>query len=358
MMRWPWRRAEARGSDNGEIEARASADYTDVLTALLTARAEGGPVDPAATAALECAAGLVARSFAVAKVEPEGARTAALRPSVLASIGRQLIRHGDVLFALRVRQDRVQALPVPHWEVHGEPDPDSWWYRLDLPGPDANATITLPAAGVLHFRFASDPREPWRGIAPLAWASATGKLSGALEQALGGEAAGPFGFVLPLPDVQTDKTALKVDLAGLRGGVKLVDTVHSGWGEGRGAAPARDWRQERIGANPPESVVSLRENVYRAVLSATGVPPPLVSTNDGTAAREAWRRFLHGTIHPLGAMVAEEAGAKLGIDVSLSFDKLFASDLTGRARAFQSMVGAGMDTSKAASLAGLMATED
>ena len=44
--------------------------------------------------------------------------------------------------------------------------------------------------------------------------------------------------------------------------------------------------------------------------------------------------------------------------MSLSFDRLFASDLTGRARAFQSMVGAGMPVEKAASLAGLMATED
>jgi hypothetical protein len=33
---------------------------------------------------------------------------------------------------------------------------------------------------------------------------------------------------------------------------------------------------------------------------------------------------------------------------------MFASDLSGRARAFQSMVGGGMDVSKAAALAGLM----
>ena len=41
----------------------------------------------------------------------------------------------------------------------------------------------------------------------------------------------------------------------------------------------------------------------------------------------------------------------------LTFDGLFAADLSGRARAFQSMVGGGMDVSRAAALAGLMADD-
>ena len=40
------------------------------------------------------------------------------------------------------------------------------------------------------------------------------------------------------------------------------------------------------------------------------------------------------------------------------FSELRASDLSGRARAFQSMVGAGMDISKAAGIAGLMDSDD
>ncbi len=349
---WPWRRERRAAPDTPE--ERASGDYTDVLTALLTARAEGGPVDPAATAALETAAGLVARAFSVATVAPAGARTAALSPSVLACIGRELIRR-EAVFRLVVRLGRVQALACPHWDVRGGADPDSWWYRLDLPAPDDTGTISVPGAGVLHFRFATDPRRPWEGIGPLSWASSTGKLSGAIEEALAGEAAGPFGHLLPLPDVATDKTTLKADIDSLRGGVKLVDTAASGWGEGRAAAPQGDWKQQRIGADPPASVVSLRSDAAMAVLSACGVPPPLVSPGDGTAAREAWRRFLHATIHPLGELVAEEAAAKLGLpELSLSFDRLFASDLSGRARAFQSMVGGGMDLAKAAALAGLM----
>ena len=37
----------------------------------------------------------------------------------------------------------------------------------------------------------------------------------------------------------------------------------------------------------------------------------------------------------------------------LSFDRLFASDLSGRARAFQSLTGGGMEAERAAELAGL-----
>ena len=44
-------------------------------------------------------------------------------------------------------------------------------------------------------------------------------------------------------------------------------------------------------------------------------------------------------------------------DLTLTFDRLFAGDLSGRARAFQSMVGGGLDVEKAAALSGLMEAE-
>ena len=150
---WPFRRREAR----------AAADYTDVLAALLLARAEGTEIDPGATAALETAAGLVARAFSVATVSPSTTRTACLSASVLGCIGRELIRRGEAVFVLGVDGGRVQALPASHWEVRGGRTPDSWWYRLDMPAPDETGTITAPGAGVLHFRFASDPRRPLGG---------------------------------------------------------------------------------------------------------------------------------------------------------------------------------------------------
>ena len=46
-------------------------------------------------------------------------------------------------------------------------------------------------------------------------------------------------------------------------------------------------------------------------------------------------------------------GIKLG-DVTLDWSELRASDLSGRARAFQSMVGGGMPVTNAVAIAGLM----
>ena len=78
----------------------------------------------------------------------------------------------------------------------------------------------------------------------------------------------------------------------------------------------------------------------------------------GTAAREAYRRFLHGTVAPLGRIVARELAEKLDTPgVALNFDALFAADLSGRARAFGSLVQGGMDIDRAAGLAGLLDAE-
>ena len=84
------------------------------------------------------------------------------------------------------------------------------------------------------------------------------------------------------------------------------------------------------------------------------VPTSLLERADGTALREAWRQFLHSSVMPVSLSVSAELSEKLDTDIRLSFDRMFASDLNGRARAFQSMVGGGMDVQKAAALAGLM----
>ena len=70
--------------------------------------------------------------------------------------------------------------------------------------------------------------------------------------------------------------------------------------------------------------------------------------------REAWRLALFSVLAPLGRLVQAELQDKLEDTVTLSWQELRASDLSGRARAFQSMVGGGMDISKAIAVAGLM----
>ncbi|MCY4487666.1 MAG: hypothetical protein OXF11_11210 [Deltaproteobacteria bacterium] len=80
----------------------------------------------------------------------------------------------------------------------------------------------------------------------------------------------------------------------------------------------------------------------------------LVSKGERTASREAWRRFLHGSVDAVAKLVAQELSDKLEMDVSLDLSGLHASDIQGRARAFQSLVGAGMPVGEAAAVTGLI----
>ena len=56
--------------------------------------------------------------------------------------------------------------------------------------------------------------------------------------------------------------SLKADIAGLDGAASLVETTSAGYGEGKMAAPSRDWSQMRIGAAPPDVLEALRISAH------------------------------------------------------------------------------------------------
>ena len=347
---WPFKRAEVRESS-----------YTDLLVSLAVSRAGGqGPAKATATGALQAAAGLVSRCLALADVGGPANLTAAVTPACLSLIGRALIRSGEIVMVVDVDPEgAVRLHPASHWDVHGGVDPETWRYRVNMPAPSSTVTRMVDSAGVVHVRFETDPEAPWRGIGPIQSAALAGRLSAETAAALADEASGPRGSLLPLPVDGADPTitALKADIRQLAGQVAMVEstrTMHPGAAQN---APAGDWQPRRIGANPPAAEVNLHSTATSEVLAACGVPVSLFVDSDGTGQRESFRRFAFSTIAPLGAIVAGELSVKLEADVSLSFDRLFAADLSGRARAFQSLVGGGMDPGKAAGLAGLMESD-
>ena len=342
-----------------------AAPFTDAIVESLLAQASGTTSsDPLALGALEVSAGLWARAFASAEVTPQNPLTESLTPAILALTGRELCRRGELVLLIKVsREGQVSLIPAGAWDIRGGYDPESWYYRLDLLGPSENQTLISQSSGVIHPRYAIDPATPYRGLSPLEYARDTGKLASFLEKRLGEEAGSAVGSLIPIPPDGGDGSnndvlkTLKSDIASARGRTMLVETTAAGWGEGQGSAPRRDWRAERFGANPPEALGKLRKDVEATVYAACGVPPELAESSQGTAAREAWRRFLHGTIQPVARLVQVELSEKLEVPIKLNFDGLMASDISGRARAFQSMVGGGMDVTKAATLSGLMAEE-
>ena len=276
-------------------------------------------------------------------------------------VARNLIRRGEDVHAIRVEGGAVRLQPVGSWDVRGGMPESGWWYRIDTYGPSDNRTEVVPAAAVLHCRYGVDSARPWYGLAPLQWARATGTLAANLETRLGEEAGGAVGHVLAVPadggdGGDDDPLAMfKADLAGARGRTIVAETTAAGWGEGRTAAPMADYKPQRFGADPPAALPSLRTEAGESVLSACGVPVSLVTDADGTSQREAWRRFVMGSVEPLLAVVGEEVAAKLDAPVTFDLSALWAHDLAGRAAAFKGMVTAGMAIERAAALSGLVA---
>ena len=338
------------------LETRASA--TDLAVDTLVARATGNASDIMAVAAVETAAGLWGRAFASAKVEPEGRETSAVTPATLEMIGRQLIRKGEVVFQISVSDGAVRLIPAASFSVMG--GPESWSYEIHVSGPSQSFTRMLDQSAVLHFRYAVDPKEPWRGRSPISMASVSADLLAYLEKRLSEEASGVHGAVIPTP-VETGGTvggSLETKIAGLKGQLALVPSTAQDWqGKGSGIGSANDWQPRRLGMDPPQSEIVLRSDAALSILSACGVPVELVSKGEGTASREAWRRFLHGSVDPVARLVAQELSEKLETDVTLDLSSLHASDIQGRARAFQSLVSAGMPITEAAAVTGLLETD-
>ena len=361
---WPFNKQglEIAEATTDNLEARSDSSYTDALIAVILSRAQGDSLAiPHATAALEACVGLVGRSFAAAEVQARPILAEALPPDCLEMVGRSLIRRGELVLLIDTAGGELTLTPAATVTVYGGPNPAEWLYTLTVGGPSHTMTYDhVPAASVLHFRYGADPERPWRGQGPIAIASLAGKLSAATVNALANEAGGPVGRILGVPKDGGDDTVsgLKADIGNAKGRLVLVES--GDWG-GAGAQQAQ-LDPARFGADPPPGLISASMQATHEVVAACGLHAALWGGLGGSApaaaTREAWRLALFSVLSPLGAKVSAELTAKLGDSVTLGWQELRASDLSGRARAFQSMVGGGMDIAKATALSGLMTPEE
>ena len=357
-MRLPWRQPEVRASGG---------DFTDAVVRLIEAQAAGAAADASSTAAVEAAAGALSRAFAGAEVTGPSWATSAVNPAFLAQVGRDLVRSGNSMHVIRTGGDRVLLLPAASWHFEGDHDPDSWTVRVTAYGPSTSTTWNLPATGVVFIRWGGTPGQPYVGVGPTGWAHTTARLGSEVERSLADEAAGPLAQLLAVPqdggnpDGSDDKdplAGLRSDLSRARGRALLVETTAAGWGEGRASAPQRDWAAARLGPTPPAVMAEIGRDAFARTLSACGTPPSLFTDDaDGTAQREALRRWHMNTVLPLACMVEHELRAKLEADVRLRFDP-YPLDVQGRAAGFAKMVSGGVSVEQALVASGLLTGDD
>ena len=247
-MRWPWAEnpeLESLRERIGELETRADTSYTDALVAALQKQAQGrvrNPASPTATGALETCAGLIGRAFAAAEIGGPDSITRALSPSLMALIGRSLIRKGEIVFRIDTSGGALSLTPAQTHNVSGGPDPATWGYELHLPGPSESVSVELTAASVLHFVYAVDPDTPWKGIGPIQVAYLAGELSAETLKALADESSGPRGSFLPLPGTDGDDDTtdeLKADVKTAHGDMLTVESMGDAFEGGRRTARGR-----------------------------------------------------------------------------------------------------------------------
>ena len=345
-FRWPWQKRETR-----------SQPYTDAIIGQILAAVSDTTEFKAGSTATEAACkGLWSRAFAVAEVKPAGSKAAALSAVVLSTMAENLFDRGESVWTIDVADGAVVLTGASGWTVHG-----GGLYEVDVPEPDTVRTRFLPSDGVVHLRINRPAQRPWTGQSPIGGQSgSTGTLLAAIEGRLAEEAGGTMGHVIPVPEVDDGTDNLQTDIGKLKGRTILVPTTSGAWVEGPAStAPRTDWQPKRLGADPPAGLVQLRGMVCADIAAAGGVPPPLLAIgSDGTSRRESWRQLLYGLIEPLGALILPELRDKLDEPkLGLDFSRLFASDLSGRARAFQGLVNGGLSVDKAAALSGLLESE-
>ena len=334
-------------------ETRTS--YTDAFVQGLLSQASGEVVS-ALTAGREICCGWWGRAFSSAEVKPAGILADALKLH-LGYIGRQLVTSGEVIFALDF-DDGLTLIPASSVTVSGGPNPRTWMYQLTLPGPSSTLTRKrVSAESILHIQYARSPSTPWQGVGPIEQSRTTRQLLDNLERRLAQEAGGAVGTLVPVPNVEAS-AKLQADIRAMKGETTLVETTAAAWGAGGQGAPHVDYQLRRLGADPPATLPELRRQAEESVLAACGVPVTVLGGSTGAgAAREAYRQFLHATIGPVADDVATQIGAQLGSTISFDFSKLFASDISARARSLVGMVNAGVPLSEAMGISGLMASE-
>lgn len=331
------------------VETRAQGYTATIQQAVARAIRDPG-ASAASTAAVEFGYGLLARAFAVATVSPD---IPTIDAQYRAGMILDLLSRGNHVAFLVVQGGEMSLHRVGNYDVHGGYDPRSWRYTMTLTGPTASATMQARREQVVHVRVGASADRPWAGVSPLAAAGVSADILALAETGLRREMQAHHIALVQHPASYLPNEAARADFARALSDSErqlLVEAGNEGWRQQR---PAGAWQQVRLGPQPDANELTLREQVGQEVLSALGIPPGLYVPREGAVSREAYRQLLSACIEPYAALCSEELSRVLERPVRLGFHRLAAADVAARARAFGSLVQAGVTPESAAVIAGI-----
>ena len=346
---WPFKKKIEKRQD--------SSDYTDAVLAYLTSISTDG-VNPRAdiSSGAEMAAGIISRSFL--NCEIRGSEV--FNKKMLYEISRDLILYGASLWT-PVRGEWTRAA---YWNIKGGINRSSWKYQVDFHGPSTTDTLYskhgLNHDDVFHCIYSSIPGRVWEGNSPIRRSIEIANMLSLAEKKTKEEFNATVAALIPAPLQVKEGDAdpyreIKMLLSKLGGRSTIVENFAGGMGNADNRTGGEGWNQKRIGPSPPQGIVEVLKYGQNSVAQLMGIPAALINGEAaGPALREANRQFLYSTIKPLARLVEYEWHRTSMEKIKINCDPIMASDLSGRARAFQSLVGGGMEIEKAAGLAGLM----
>ena len=266
----------------------------------------------------------------------------------MALAGRSLALRGE--FVALITGDGI--VPASDWDIstrNGIPRA----YRIGIAEAGGARSETALAGEVLHFRIGSDAVTPWTGQAPLTRAGLSASLLHEVETALRDVFRdAPIGSqIVHLPDSSAeDMDAMRSAFRGKRGSTLVIEGVAQSTAAGM---------NPQLGQKPDQLSPDLQKATHVEALAAAqdgvalafGVLPSMFNrAATGPAIRENQRHLAVWQIQPMADVMAEEATAKLGGNVSIDcMRSLQAFDVSGRARAMKTIIEA-MTTAKAAGL--------
>ena len=129
----------------------------------------------------------------------------------------------------------------------------------------------------------------------------------------------------------------------------MVETSAGGHGLGLSSAPRKDFVESRLGADPPDSLVALHMMACGELAGAFGLHPELVgsATTSGVGQREQFRRWHQSHLKPLALRFAAELSMKFELDVTLTPDEMWTSDLRSITSSVKALAEAGLPVAEA-----------